>query len=153
VADAIRELERRGRVTPDRVIEAARDPASPLHRLFNWNIEQAALEHWRQTAREIINRVTVVIRTEKIVLKCPAYVRDPAMPPRQQGYVAVSRLRSDEEMSREAIIQEFSRAHAHLQRAREIAVGLGQGEVVDQLIEGVEKIRDIIGGEVVGTPQ
>ncbi len=38
VRDALRELEdTEGRLTPDLVVEAARDPAHPLHEEFDWD--------------------------------------------------------------------------------------------------------------------
>lgn len=51
-----------GRLTPQLVIDAARDPGHPLHSRFEWN-DAVAGEAWRrQQAHELIRRAKVVYR-------------------------------------------------------------------------------------------
>lgn len=52
----LRSLEHAGGgiIVTDAVVTAARDPSSSLHKLFDWNVEAAAMEHWRQRARQIV---------------------------------------------------------------------------------------------------
>ena len=52
---ALAELHQ-GRVTPEIVVEAARDPASPLHSAFTWDDAQAAHEHRLAQARVLLRR-------------------------------------------------------------------------------------------------
>jgi hypothetical protein len=60
VQDALLALKRRGTITPERVVEAARDPKSPLHSRFTWENDEAA-HQWRlQQARQLI-RVCVSV--------------------------------------------------------------------------------------------
>ncbi len=60
VQDALLALKRRGTITPERVVEAARDPKSPLHSRFCWDDTEAA-HQWRlQQARQLI-RVCVSV--------------------------------------------------------------------------------------------
>jgi hypothetical protein len=54
--------ERGGVLTPDDVVDDAKDPSSPLHDEFEWDVEKAAAAHWRQRARGLMNHV-VVVRT------------------------------------------------------------------------------------------
>lgn len=51
-----------GELTPDLVLEAARDETSPLHSHFEWDDTEAA-EQWRkEQARRLIRSVTIVYR-------------------------------------------------------------------------------------------
>lgn len=75
--------DRRGRLTPDDVVEVARDPQHPLHNRFEWN-DSTAAEQWRRTqAQELIRsvRVTYVDR-DGTQQKTRAFVaiRHPVMP-------------------------------------------------------------------------
>lgn len=58
-----------GRITPDIVLADARNVASPLHALYNWDADQAAHEHWLDISRRIIRSVRVVIREERSVIR------------------------------------------------------------------------------------
>lgn len=49
-----------GRLTPDVVVEDARDKNSPLHPNFEWDDKRAATEHRRETARRLIGSLVVV---------------------------------------------------------------------------------------------
>lgn len=56
-----------GNITPERVVEDARNPKSPLHPNFEWD-NTAAAESWRQhTARNLIGSLVVVRVNEKQV--------------------------------------------------------------------------------------
>lgn len=58
--EAIR--ERHGELTPDVVVEYARDPMHPLHDRFQWDDSVAAEQYRRVQARELIRSVRVVYR-------------------------------------------------------------------------------------------
>ncbi len=51
---AIRSLERKGKVDPDDLIAAAKDPSHPCYEDFTWDVEEAARERWRDQARKLI---------------------------------------------------------------------------------------------------
>lgn len=121
-----------GRITPEEVVAAAEDPSSPLHAEFLWDDTAAAKQHRLNQARALIRSVQVVISTTTYDLRAPAFVRDPTLG-RKQGYASLARLRSDEDIAREAVVAEFSRAAAALSRAKSIAQALGMTEVVEEL--------------------
>lgn len=56
--------QRRGRLTPAYVVEAARHPKHPLHSQFNWDLKKAAYQHWLHQAAELIRSVRVVFRMD-----------------------------------------------------------------------------------------
>jgi hypothetical protein len=130
-----------GRLTAEMVVEAARDEASPLHDFFQWDDAAAAAEHRIAQARALIRSVRVVFRTEKVEVRAPYFIRDPEMPPSEQGYVSLPQLRTDEDAARAAIASEFARAAAALQRARSIAVALGLEEEVTELADRLGMLR------------
>jgi len=51
-----------GELTPETVVADARDPASPLHPLFEWNETEAAHQYRLSQARSIIRAVVVRYR-------------------------------------------------------------------------------------------
>jgi hypothetical protein len=143
IRDRINEIAARsgGRIRPDDVVADARDPGSPLHDRFQWDVDKAAHAHWLDTARELIRAVRVTITTDTTVVSSVAYVRDPSLDADEQGYVSVTTLRSDEDLAREAIVYEFARAQGALTRAREIAAALNLRNEVDRLIAGVNRVK------------
>ena len=58
---ALQDIERAaGRLTPEAVVEAARDPASPLHGWFTWDDEAAAHMQRIYQARRLIASVQLI---------------------------------------------------------------------------------------------
>lgn len=143
IRSRLREIEtnNQGRLTPDAVVSDAKDPNSPLHDEFDWDVEAAAHRHWIERARELITSVRVTVTTEHSTVSTVYYVRDPSAAQSEQGYVSLYRLRSDTDMAREAIADEFARAAAVLRRARALAVALRMEDAVDALLDGVDVAR------------
>jgi hypothetical protein len=130
--------ENRGRLEPDMVVDAASDPTSVLHSHFVWDDTEAARKYRIYQARELIRSVKLVTTTEVISFQVPKYIRDPEAFPHDQGYVAITKLRSEEDLAREACVREFQRARAALDRARNIAAFLG---LEDQIQEGINLLH------------
>lgn len=53
-----------GALTPEATVEDAKNKKSPLHKQFNWNVDEAAHAHWLDTARDLISDVMVVFADE-----------------------------------------------------------------------------------------
>lgn len=65
--------QRDGSITPEAVVDTARDPASPLHHRFEWDDSVAAEAHRRTQAQKLIREVKVeLIRSPDAP---PVYVR------------------------------------------------------------------------------
>ena len=122
-----------GILTPDIVLEAAQDKASPIHHKFTWNNREAAHKRRLDEARALIREVRIEVRTTRFAYTVPAFVRDPAAAP-GQGYVSMGRLQTDEEKARDVIVREMQKASTALARARGIAAVLG----LDKQIEEIE---------------
>jgi hypothetical protein len=121
--DHLRRMEISGKLTPNQVVEDAQDPESPLHSLFQWDVDRAAHEHWLDTARAVIREVVVTVTTTRTVVDVVRYVGDPNRG-REQGYVALFAIASDEDR-RQVMLTEIERAIGIVRRANGIAVALG----------------------------
>jgi hypothetical protein len=129
-----------GRIEPEAVVEAARDRESPLHDYFTWSNREAADKRRLDEARELIRSFKLVVVDRTVSFEIPKYIRDPAAGPREQGYVAVARLRGREDLSREAAVREIDRARAALTRALNLSHYL---EIADQVQEALELVENI----------
>lgn len=136
-----------GRLTPAAVIDDAKKKDSPLHGEFEWDVKKAAYAHWTQTARKLITSVMVVTHTETTSVRSVYYVRDPSAASKDQGYVSVTTLRSDADLAREALINEFTAVADRLRRARDLALALDAQDDVENLIQSVVGLRQKYGGD------
>lgn len=130
-----------GRLTPDLLIEAARDPESVLHPRFEWDDSVAAVEYRRAQARALIRTVRIEFRTETLSFSAPAFVREPGLG-RAPGYISTGRLRNDEDQAREAVVAEFARASAALRRAQEVAAALGLSSAIAEIEGQIVKLTE-----------
>lgn len=130
-----------GRLTPEDVVSDAMQATSPLHAEFDWNVEQAAREHWIYTARKLIQSVRITVVMNEKTTTAPLYVRDPSATATEQGYVSVIALRSDKDGAYATLLREFARANAYLERAREIAVAVSLESRVDDVLRILNDIQ------------
>lgn len=133
-----------GRLTPDNVVDAAQDEASPLHQCFEWDNDAAAHMFRVEQARHLIRSVRVDVTTSHHTVRVPAFVHDPECERGEQGYVSIRQLSSDEDKSREVVIAEFSRAASALRRARAVAMALGIEEQIDDISEQMKRVVESV---------
>lgn len=133
-----------GVLTPDDVLADAKSSKSPLHGLFPWDDKEAAHDYRLDIARSIIRNVRVEIHTETRVLTIPRYIRDPRRANNEQGYSPVVEIKDDKDVAREALLYEFKRAVALLERACDLADGLGIGPEVNELVRKLRVIQERI---------
>ncbi|MEQ8823795.1 MAG: hypothetical protein RIC14_05430 [Filomicrobium sp.] len=133
--------ERDGGLSPAAVIEDAKNPASPLHGEFEWDLKKAAYAHWVETARSIIRSVKVrVNHKDDTSTICPAYVRNPKLQNKESGYIKVEDARSELDVAREVLCDEVRRASAAVARARSVAQALGLDAEIDDLIFRLDQL-------------
>lgn len=65
VVRALRKLKKNGRLTPEAVLKAARNPKSPLHLCFEWDDTIAAEKYRQHQARNLVNHVRVQVLNEE----------------------------------------------------------------------------------------
>ena len=133
--------KKHGTITPDIVIEDAKDEQSPLHDKFEWDQGAAAMEHWREQARTLIRTVHFEIVVENISIKGPVYVRDPSAANGVQAYTAVNTLKRNKVLAQEALQYEMDRAGAALERARVVGIALGLEKDFSRLMAQFGKMK------------
>lgn len=142
IRERLREIEQRtGMLTPDAVLKDAKSKESPLHQLFEWDDRKAAAKWRLEQARDLIVTVHVKITTEFRTVSAPYYVRDPHQAHDKQGYVGIDTLRADPDKARAALVQEFARVASLLERARSLAMALGEEGRIDGLLEQTVGLR------------
>jgi hypothetical protein len=147
VDERIRELYdlNNGTVTPDMVIEDAKNPDSPLHGEFNWNVDEVAMQAWRDKARRLIRRVKVVIETEDIVFHGRGrreFISDPGKDKGTQGYISRADLRTDRERAYDALRAEIRRIESAIERVREVAEDIGLDDEIEIISQSIVQLKD-----------
>lgn len=149
IQQALADLEdKHGRITPEAVVTAAQDPGSVLHSHFEWDDGQAAAA-WRiEQARGLIRSVRVVITSEERTVSTIHYVRDPRVNSDEQGYVSLPHVRTDKDLARDVIEQEYGRALACMKRAEEVADALGVKPIVEktrkQIAQSASRVKRVM---------
>ena len=69
-----------GAIKPNLVVEAARDPDSPLHGYFEWDDSVAAHQHRLAQAGELIRKLTITVTVEDRPARAVRYVSLQAEP-------------------------------------------------------------------------
>lgn len=123
-----------GELTADAVIDAAKNPANVLHACFDWDVNRAATERWREIARGLIREVRVVIKTSLRQVSTVAYVRDPNRKNDEQGYVALTSVERRSAEANAIIDAELDRIISAIKRAREVAEVLGISSRFEKLL-------------------
>jgi len=76
IREELHSLMSEGRLRPEDVVDAARNPNSALHSYFTWDDSDAAAAYRLQEARALIKRVKVDgVRTDGEVVRVPSFIR------------------------------------------------------------------------------
>lgn len=90
------------KITPRELVESAKNPTSPLHQYFDWDVESAAYKHWLSTARQIMASVMVIYESNEEPIR--AYYR--VISESGDGsYVALPTVLTEEDYLRQIIKQ------------------------------------------------
>lgn len=134
VAKILAALERdNGRLVPSDVVEAARDPNSPLHQHFEWNDSEAAEKYRLDQARTLIRSVKIEVTVRDVPLSVVSYVRDPDADAQSAGYRNVAKLRTEEDAARATVVDEMKRVANAVRRAKTLAAVLGIASDIEQI--------------------
>jgi hypothetical protein len=136
--------QHKGHLTPEAVIEAAKDPDSPLHGEFTWDDEQAAYRYRLVQASALIRGATLIVKTGETRTILPAFVRDPDKPHHEQGYITTIKAKSDEETVHAVLTEEFARAASILARAKKLAAYFGMENDVAEVEEQIHRLRESV---------
>jgi len=141
IRERLRQLEdESGFLDLEIVIDAARDPADPMHDHFTWDVNKAAAERWRDQARALIRSVRYVETTTKVELDASNYVTV-AKKTERAGYMSLDKVRSQQGLAEDTFNDEVKRARAALERARIVADILGKRDELEQIIQWLANLQ------------
>ena len=123
----------RGRIRPEAVVEAARNPDSVLHDEFEWNIGEAAQKYWVSRARELIREVKLVITYEDRRVVAPYYVSDPSDD--ESSYIETTRIARKANLAKQTIVDEMARIKAAIHRASSLATIFNMTSTFEQMLD------------------
>jgi NTP pyrophosphatase (non-canonical NTP hydrolase) len=143
-ADYIRTLaDAAGHIDPNLVVEAAKDPTSPIHDEFVWDTDAAAAAHWVETARQLIRFVKLEVTIQRQTVIAPFYVSDPLRAPKSRRYLELSRAARDIAIAQQVMQAELERIAAAIRRAQQIAAVLGMTEELADLLNDVTMLKTV----------
>lgn len=151
IAIELKTLEKEnGALLPEDVVDAARDPDSPMHDHFTWDDNKAAEKQRLHEARALIRRIHIEVSFHDMSISVPRYVRDPEAAANQAGYRDILKIKSEEDTARAVIIDEMERVKNAVNRAKRIATVLGIESDLEKINDAVktlaEKIETQVGG-------
>jgi len=126
-----------GYIEPQALINAGRDPGSPIHNQFTWDVDKAAQERWTEQARDLIRIVRMEITVERQIVVAPIYAVDPDRPSKSQRYIRLERAAMEEERALRILQDEIDRIASAIRRAQAVAAVLGLSARLDELLDHV----------------
>lgn len=108
-----------GRCEPGQLVDAARDKASPLHKLFTWSDREAANKWRTHEARKIINAISVMYVERDNERVTPAFISVGHIESTQdagEGYRPIEVVAANEAFAQEAIRDVVMRLRAMRRR-------------------------------------
>lgn len=128
-----------GVLTPDAVVENARDPESPLHDKFEWDDTKAAHAHRIYQARKLIASVKVIVRESDRVLVVPRFVSTSTFG--ESRYEHIDAVRNDADASMVVLRDEVSRAISCLTRAINVAERIGCKAALQEILDQMQSLK------------
>jgi hypothetical protein len=121
IRSALEDLQHDGRIDPEAVVSAARDPDHPLHKHFDWDDQSAGHKFRITQAAALIRRVKLRVRTTTVSSIIPVYVQDVAARSGFYSLTAADIIRSEGEASVDA---ELARIRGNIARSRGVVAAL-----------------------------
>lgn len=139
VGERLAALEAAGRLTAEAVVMEARDAASPLHPLFEWDDAKAADRYRVIQAGHVIRCVTVVMERQQPEDSKPIRAFVPVTEgDESRRYVDTVRALGDADMRRQVLSQAHSELGAVARKYRELQELAGVVEAIDRVGELVK---------------
>lgn len=144
-AEFVRSLaDENGNIEPERVVESARDPGSPIHGDFTWDNKEAGQAYRLDEAKRLIRFVKVEFLVEDRTISSVLYVPDPNRAPKSRRYIDVTVAARRDDSAQKILMAELDRISAAIRRAYEIAEVLGLTDQLDHLLAETMKIRAFV---------
>jgi hypothetical protein len=133
--------DQNGIITADLVIEDAKNPSSPFHKAFEWDVKKAALTCWRETAREIIRNVSYIKIENGQEVRTLRFLH---ISGQEQGYQHVAVIKSNRDVAVETLVNEVQILANVLTRVKNVAWVLDLDSQVDELLQQAGVVRKVV---------
>lgn len=147
IHDVLATLNTHGRLTPDEVIQEAKNAESPLHSCFTWDEHDGYLANLKTEARILISSFEVKLIVKNTVYRVQEFVEDPRKPEREQGYISISQIKDSKQLAREFMDRELGIASTYVAKTKEYSEVLGLRQRVEDLTEELGDIRNEVRGD------
>lgn len=128
------------------IVDDAHDPSSPLHPLFEHDVEIAASKWWYVTARSIANSLRLVkvtiVNEERIEQRVPGFIN--LMVDKRYTYVPVRVVARTPHMKDQAIDRLISEAKSFAHKAKELGLFARAVEAIDEELIRLVDIDDSV---------
>jgi hypothetical protein len=108
-----------GRLTPQGLVDASRDPSAPLHPEFEWDDDEAA-KAWRRNQASYMIRSITVLREAGAEDEAPIRAFVSVMREEDRSYTSIAHALSDEELRAQVVAQAWSELAAFRKRYAEL---------------------------------
>ena len=126
-------------LTPDNVIAEAKDPSSPLHSQFTWDLSEAALLTWRQQARTLISSFVITETVDRKTYTIQQFV-EPCKSGKEQGYIGFLEIKSSKTLAAEFMERELGIAKTYVSKTMNYAKVLGMEEKVAKVARDLDRL-------------
>jgi hypothetical protein len=144
--------KRDGALLVDSVVEDASNPTSPMHDCFEWDLQKAALNDWRATARRLIQSYQVRVTVDEEIVVVPTWVRDTTKAPTEQGYAETLQVRDSKELAAETLRSELARLASMFVRVVSLARVFGLQRMVEPFVKKFNVFRRRIEEKIPAPP-
>ena len=134
--------KKNGDLVVDDIIKEAKNPDSPLHDYFEWDVNKAAHSEWRSTAKRLIREYKFLVVTEKIVRYAPERVsKSDAKTP---TYTRTTMVKKDKARSLELLQDEITRIISACDRSIALADHFKLRAQFELLLKNAAAIRGLL---------
>lgn len=136
----------RGAVLPEDIVNAARNPRSPIHGALEWEDAVAAEHHRLQQARTLLNGLQVVRvsieRSPEVTTKAMFRVRPDNG---KAGYVSSDRIIADRELRKQVVASARRELESYVRKYSGV-IALGPfvpqlQEIIDEMLDAIEQLQ------------
>lgn len=132
----------KGRLTTQRVVEAAKDPKSVLHSQFEWDDSVAAHQHRLGVARALIRDIVYIgVDSTGKAVSAIAYVPEPGVYNRS-SFIPLSSAVRNKTLAVEIMTAELARCEGNIRRTQDIADVLKMRAHIDKLLHDLIGIQE-----------
>lgn len=140
--EEIRRESEDGRLTPEAVVERAKDRRSELHSMFEWDDQRAAERFRLSQARTIIHSIRVVKSDSGGTRVQRLYVHAKQSTVAQRGYLTIRQVNQDDDLARQVRERAVVDLRGWLNRYRELTDRI-PSEAFEQVQGAIEALEAI----------